>query len=52
MDLSGRVVHRQVTGEEMAWHQGELEMSHLPAGTYLVQVRLGHHREVRKVVKQ
>lgn len=51
-DLSGRTVFEQTGREEMAWHHGELNLGSLPAGTYLVQVRSGNFREVKKVVKR
>lgn len=51
-DLSGRSVLTRPFEEKLSFHHGTLEMSHLPSGTYLLQIRVGNFRKVQKVVKR
>jgi hypothetical protein len=51
-DLRGRTVFQFATDQELTYHHGDLDLGNLPAGTYLVQIRSGNFRDVRKVVKR
>ena len=53
LDMQGRVIHQELMDvEAMTSYEGTLQTSELAAGMYMLEVRAGAQRILRKVVKQ